>query len=83
MFEQAIALDPQYAAAYALLSVTYWLESLWSPDPQHVERALALAQQAVALDNTLPVAHHALGLAYQRKNQLRPHSGRRKEQVVG
>jgi tetratricopeptide (TPR) repeat protein len=72
LFEQAIALDPQYALAYALLSVTYWLESRWSPDPQHVERALALAQQAVALDDTLPFAHHALGLAYQRKNQYEP-----------
>jgi tetratricopeptide (TPR) repeat protein len=72
MFEQAIALDPQYAAAYAWLSWTYWRESYWSPDPQSVERALALAQQAVALDDTLPGAHFALGIAYQRKNQYEP-----------
>jgi adenylate cyclase len=69
MFEQAITLDPQYAAAYASLSMTYWRDSYWSPDPQNPERALALAQQAVVLDDTLPVAHAFLGMAYQRKNQ--------------
>ncbi len=69
LFEQAIGLDPQYARAYALLSFTYWRDTGWSPDPQNPERALALAQQAVALDDTLPIAHFALGLAYQLKNQ--------------
>jgi TolB-like protein/Flp pilus assembly protein TadD len=65
--EQAIALDPQYALAYAYLSGAYWQDWLWNPDPQNPERALALAQQAVALDDTLPEAHTYLGLAYQRK----------------
>jgi TolB-like protein/class 3 adenylate cyclase/Flp pilus assembly protein TadD len=72
MFEQVIALDPQYAAAYALLSATYWRESVWNPDPQTRERALALAQQAVALDDTLSAAHLWLGLAYQMKTQYEP-----------
>jgi adenylate cyclase len=72
MFEQAIALDPQYALAYALLSHTYYRESSWNPDPQTRERALAVAQQAVALDDTLPEAHFWLGLAYQTKNQYEP-----------
>jgi adenylate cyclase len=72
MFEQAIALDPQYAAAYAFLSMNYWLEATWSTDPQQAERALALAQQAVALNDTLPVAHTALGWAYQRTGQYEP-----------
>ncbi|MBI3796115.1 MAG: tetratricopeptide repeat protein [Deltaproteobacteria bacterium] len=72
MFEQVIALDPQYASAYALLSATYWRESVWNPDPQTRERALALAQQAVALDDTLSAAHLWLGLAYQMKNQYEP-----------
>jgi tetratricopeptide (TPR) repeat protein len=69
LFEHAIALDPQYAAAYAFLGFTYWRDSYWSPDPQNRERALALAQQAVALDDTLPVAHFASGSAYQLNNQ--------------
>jgi tetratricopeptide (TPR) repeat protein len=72
MFEQAIALDPHYALAYARLSATYWRDSFWSPDPQNRERALALAQQAVTLDDTLPGAHFALGSAYQLKNQYEP-----------
>src|SRR4030095_1686016 len=65
------ALDPQYAEAYAWLSVTYCLEWgwRWSADPQTLERALALAQQAVALDASLPGAHSALSLVYAQKQQ--------------
>ena len=33
MFEQAIALDPQYALAYARLSVTYWRGFFLEPGP--------------------------------------------------
>jgi adenylate cyclase len=71
MFEKAIALDPTFALAYALLGMTYFGEwSLqWSQDPQTLERAFALAQQAVALDDSLPVAHRVLGLVYQWKKQ--------------
>jgi adenylate cyclase len=66
MLEKAIALDPQYAEAYAYLSLTYHLEwgFRWSADPQTLERALALAHQAVALDDSLPGAHSALSLIY-------------------
>ena len=39
------------------------------PDPQTLERALALAQQAVALDDSLPVAHSLLGNVYAQKQQ--------------
>ena len=62
LFEKAIALDPQYAEAYAWLGWTYWMEWVlrWSADPQTLERALALAQQALALDDSLPVAHSLL-----------------------
>ena len=36
MFEQAVALDPQYAGAYAELGRTYWLEWYlqWNPTPR-------------------------------------------------
>jgi TolB-like protein/Tfp pilus assembly protein PilF len=71
MFEKAIALDPQYAEAYAWLSSTYYFEWVffWSADPQTLERALVLAQQAVALDDSLPRAHSALGYVYAEKQQ--------------
>jgi adenylate cyclase len=59
MFEKAVVLDPQYARAYAGLGLTYFLEwfNQWSRDPQALERAFALAQQAVTLDDSLAIAH--------------------------
>jgi adenylate cyclase len=66
LFESAIALDPQYAAASALLGLTHlwdWTHQ-WSQDPQTLERAFALAQRAIALDDALPVAHRVLGYVY-------------------
>jgi TolB-like protein/class 3 adenylate cyclase/Tfp pilus assembly protein PilF len=70
-FEQAIALDPQYAEAYARLGWTYSTEWVvrWSADPQTLEHALALAQQAVALDDSLPAAHSLLSNVYVLKQQ--------------
>ena len=55
LFEQAIELDPQYAEAYAGLSRTFSVDWIyqWSQDPQTLERAFVLAQQAVALDDFL------------------------------
>jgi tetratricopeptide (TPR) repeat protein len=72
MFEKALELDPQYAAAYTFLGSTYWLERAfgWSPDPQNLERALELAQKALALDDSLPVAHSLLSLLYAQQQQL-------------
>ncbi len=71
MFERAIELDPQYAEAYAWLGRTYWREWVfrWSVDPQTLERALALEQKALALDDSLPVAHSLLGYVYAQKQQ--------------
>ena len=71
MLEKAVALDPQYAEAYVELGRTYYREWIWrwGVDPQALERALALAQQAVALDDSLPAAHSLLSLGYARKQQ--------------
>jgi tetratricopeptide (TPR) repeat protein len=69
LYEQAIALDPQYAEAYAWLGWTYWEESHWNPDPQKLERAFALAQQAIALDDFLAVAHSLVSLVSARRKQ--------------
>jgi adenylate cyclase len=71
MFEKAIELDPKYAAAYAGLSIICSWEWLvqWTQDPQSLEQAFELAQQAVALDDSLPMAHRQLGFAYLSKGQ--------------
>jgi adenylate cyclase len=66
LFESATALDSQYAAAYALLGLTHLLDWIfqWNQDPQTLERAFALAQRAITLDDALPVAHRVLGYVY-------------------
>jgi tetratricopeptide (TPR) repeat protein len=70
MFDKAFELDPQYAEAYALLGWTYWIERvLGNVDSQTLERVLALAQQALALDGSLPTAHSLLSIVYAEKQQ--------------
>ena len=71
MFEKALAMDPQYAEAYAWLGWTYWLEWTWrwSAASQTLERALVLAHQALALDDSLPRAHSLLGVIYTQQQQ--------------
>jgi adenylate cyclase len=70
LFEQAITLDPQYAEAYARLSRTLSTEgTFWKQGPQTLERALVVAQQAVALDDSLPGAYEVLAFAYTYKKQ--------------
>jgi adenylate cyclase len=57
MFERALELDPQFAAAYAYLGWTRFTEwgRHWSQDPQSLKQTFALAQRAIALDASLPV----------------------------
>ena len=71
MFEKAVELDPQYAEVYAFVSFTYFTEWFmgWGQDPQVLEQALALAQKARSLDDSLPVAHVLLSLVYTWKKQ--------------
>jgi adenylate cyclase len=41
----------------------------WSPDPENLERAFALEQKALALDDSLPMAHWQLSNVYLAKKQ--------------
>jgi TolB-like protein/Tfp pilus assembly protein PilF len=72
MFERAINLDPKFAAAYAGLSIAYLQECVnqWSQDPQTLEQVLKLGQRAIALEDSLPLAHTALSWVYLLKKQL-------------
>jgi adenylate cyclase len=67
MYEKAIELDPQYAAAYAGLGWTYFFDWFfrWNSDrAQTLERAFELGQRAVALDDFLSDPHQLLGRVY-------------------
>jgi len=63
LFEQAIALDPNYARAHSLLAMAEY--RLWRLDPagsgDALERALAAAKKAAALDENDSICHNALG----------------------
>jgi tetratricopeptide (TPR) repeat protein len=63
LFEQAIALDPTYARAHSLFAMAEY--RLWSLDPagsgDALERAVAAAKKAVALDENDSICHNALG----------------------
>ncbi len=69
MFERAIALDPNYAAAHVGLG-NVDLRAFhhgWTPDPAAVlERAKRHALKAIALDEFNPHAHALLGRIYAR-----------------
>jgi adenylate cyclase len=71
LFEQAVALDPQFAGAYAGLGFTYyeeWVE-YWTVDPAALDQALALAKQAIALDEANVGAHTLLSHVYLWRKQ--------------
>ncbi|HEV3110479.1 MAG TPA: winged helix-turn-helix domain-containing protein [Candidatus Binataceae bacterium] len=71
MLEKAIELDPRYSLAYALLGLDYYLGSALSfnRDPDALERALHLARQALALDDSLAIAHSVMAQTYMAKEQ--------------
>lgn len=63
---RAIAIDPNFAAAYADLAIAMSLGQARGLDtaPDTIERATWYARQAVRLDPNLPAAHLALGRAF-------------------
>ena len=62
-FETAIKLDSNFAAAYTYLSLAHMLDwvNLWEGYEKDLDLALEIAQKAVALDDTLGMAHMRLG----------------------
>ncbi|WP_342242131.1 adenylate/guanylate cyclase domain-containing protein [Inquilinus sp. OTU3971] len=64
--EAAITIDPDYAAAHALIAFTHVLDYInaWSSDPERSLRiGQELAEQAVGMAEDQPNGHFALGLA--------------------
>ena len=70
-FEQAIALDSNFARAHAGLAVALELIPVFTVTSavQIHGRVLAAAQRALALDSTQAEAHTALAMAYRDMNQ--------------
>ncbi|SCW46819.1 TolB amino-terminal domain-containing protein [Rhizobium mongolense subsp. loessense] len=69
----AIAIDPGYVAAQALISFTHVLDyvNAWSTDPEESLRfGLELAQQAVEMAEEQPDGHFALGMACMWNREL-------------
>ena len=64
LFREAIALDPEFAAAHAHLAFALWNSVMlgYAEDrAKATASARAAAEQAVSLDPNEPVAHYALG----------------------
>jgi adenylate cyclase len=74
LLEQSLAIDPDYARAYAMLSLTH-VYAYFEPfdgdylNPAALDRALELAETAVHLDARLPIAHARLGWVLLFKRQ--------------
>lgn len=66
LYEQALALDPDFALAHAALSQVHgrmhWLR--YDPSPMRVQRMWSEAEAAVRLAPDLPQAHIAMGSAH-------------------
>jgi len=71
MFEKAVELHPKYSTSYMDLGTTYWLDWVlqWSDDPSALDQALQLERQAIALDDSQPMAHTLLSGIYVFKKQ--------------
>ena len=65
LFEQAIKLDPKFAAAFAGLSmVESWIYHSFEPTAARREKARLNADESLRLQPNLPEGHLALGLSY-------------------
>jgi TolB-like protein/Tfp pilus assembly protein PilF len=67
LLERAIAIDPDYAAAHAVVAMTHVLDYAngFSADPERsLQVGLELAQRAVRMDEEEPLGHFTLGAAY-------------------
>lgn len=76
MLDRAIAIDPNYARAYALKAIiVLWLYNSTSRDPSELAmaraEALRHAQKAISIAPNLPIAHGALAEIHQSNLDLK------------
>jgi TolB-like protein/DNA-binding winged helix-turn-helix (wHTH) protein/Tfp pilus assembly protein PilF len=63
-FEEAVALDPQFARAYTGIALTYSREAIdgWTSDPaDSLKQAADYADRAASMDSSLPQVHFVTG----------------------
>lgn len=73
VFRKSIELDPIYGRAYGSIAYTLAFDFLrgWSDNPvETLERALTLAEQAVALNDSVPQTYWALGYVYLMRKEF-------------
>ena len=73
LLERAIALDPNFARAIVSLAHRYRQEAIqgWGENPELLmQKCFELANQAIALDESLAIAHSMLGLTYSFKRDF-------------
>ncbi|WP_158814184.1 adenylate/guanylate cyclase domain-containing protein [Methylocapsa sp. S129] len=73
LLERAIAIDPNYAAAHAVIAMSHMLDYAngFSADPEQSLRiGRDMAEQAVRMDEEEPLAHLALCVAYMWSKEL-------------
>jgi serine/threonine-protein kinase len=69
MYEEAVRLDPAFAAAWARLSMVYseiYFAAFADPRDPYLDKAKEAVDKAMAIDADMPEAHIALGLYYYR-----------------
>jgi adenylate cyclase len=70
LFEEAIALDPNFVLPYVYLGYCHLGLARWSKTPaKSIQTALELAQKAMAIDETHDGPHRLLATIYRRKRQ--------------
>jgi len=72
LFEETIALDPNFIRAYVNLGQTHFWDVRfgWSETPaKSLQRAFELEQKALAMDDSIDIAHSILGSIYLMKRQ--------------
>jgi adenylate cyclase len=83
--EEAVALDPAFAAAHTTLGWTHAMDARagWSKSAKHsLVQAKKLAQKAVALDDKLPVARQLLGFIYLMECQYEKAINEHKKSII-
>jgi TolB-like protein len=69
--QKAIALDPEFAGAQALLSFVDSIKFYWSYDPRHLDSGLRIAKAALQLDPEEAYGHLASGFALMYMRRFR------------